>query len=1218
MEDSVKNSKKSSQLIQKKFTSQSELGHNSQRDPNEQLISQTFKDEINAINLPSNLRIQSADHEIRGSRKKLKKPAASYILQDDQDDYSMEFNEEQKKGISKQMSMQNKKPYMKLQSQTSSSHELDQIDETLEIESVREPFKFDHHFEFDDQKRVDRLFEENVYQSVLRPNSRSGAMSLRNRDSEHDRQTMIDDDQSTVNLLNEKSINLFEIDVSELKKQKKKIVQGEKQYQKQQKKLKNRKEEEIVKTQDITTQKLDKRTLDMMKILEQKDANNLKLFNKKEKLLRRGFSQTVKVLIKNVKIQRDLILQAYGPLVQQTKKNEPPIFHLNSNIDEKAANRFSHLLLARTKIPQPIQVKIVCTRCLKDKIGSGHFIILCSVLDRIGGQKIKYNMSEVEGNLKELSVQIRDFNKKKRIFINKEHREMEQKQADGRKVMSIAPKTGANWFKAGAQNQAKILNYESEKDDSDEEKLKKKDEDTFDPNINPLTDVKLDFSRNQTRFVSFHGRYFDNQLMFDDEINVLIPPVIQPSNVLQFELILLASDTVPKDYVVGWGVFPLVDSEFTLNEGKFKLPLLFGQVNVAYDKFGKIEDSYKQDFDKWLCNLYIQIDRIKLTDIKVHPETKELYHHEPWRTEKDHEVQSLYNFQQNPHFNSNMIEYQDGDENKHFRGLEEDHEIDVHDEDDNESLLNQKLMGKKFMLNDRSHNASSILVDDQIANLGNIHDHTYNQSLRVEVMHEEEQEGLLRLPRDESKQTVLTTTSHEIMIDRRRKDDEIQYDQYMFSVNHKLDLRTRKLTFKKIRYIWDELTEDFNFKKILNIEFHLAIVYLFFLFYLRMWTHYVGQYIILQCMGVPVTQFEPRWYKIYIIYAQWTFIQELVTIIFGILSNSLILSLFTILAVSFKRSCLACFPRMFYKVICWYGVMTLLDPYITLFIDVVSQDWALGDYFKLYNFYYKRQGNGLVGIYITVFLIFAMTVINGFIFYNYMVFVHQNGRILDLYIRLTGSIKSFFIPHDNEVSINYLKWVVKRMKRRNFVIKSSSQMITDRQSNRKEIQYVHIYKYELNTIKRNRLFVKDADGSICEIPQTKILLREDELKQLIDDISSSKASIYGEQASFFQSYKHSSKSPINRNNAQMIADRLGIQIPPTDEDVFGNNAAFQSKRSTKKMNQLVEELQSSPGERQDFQIDLVQGEDLDDEDQELDIIDKDEGSDRAYHNIHDE
>lgn len=96
------------------------------------------------------------------------------------------------------------------------------------------------------------------------------------------------------------------------------------------------------------------------------------------------------------------------------------------------------------------------------------------------------------------------------------------------------------------------------------------------------------------------------------------------------------------------------------------------------------------------------------------------------------------------------------------------------------------------------------------------------------------------MERNKSEKSITTTNSHEILIDRRKRIDEIIYDEYMFSVNHKLDLRTRKLTFKKIRYIWDELTEDFNFKKILSIEFHLALVYLFFLFYLRMWTHYVG------------------------------------------------------------------------------------------------------------------------------------------------------------------------------------------------------------------------------------------------------------------------------------------------------------------------------------------------------------------------------------------
>lgn len=105
--------------------------------------------------------------------------------------------------------------------------------------------------------------------------------------------------------------------------------------------------------------------------------------------------------------------------------------------------------------------------------------------------------------------------------------------------------------------------------------------------------MPLTFDRKQTDFVRFDGRYFDNELNFDDYVSLLIPPVLEPSNIILFELYLLQSDTVPKDYVVGWGVFPLVNSEFVLNEGTFKVPLLFGGVNVNIDKFGRIEDQYK-------------------------------------------------------------------------------------------------------------------------------------------------------------------------------------------------------------------------------------------------------------------------------------------------------------------------------------------------------------------------------------------------------------------------------------------------------------------------------------------------------------------------------------------------------------------------------------------------------------------------------------------------
>ena len=139
--------------------------------------------------------------------------------------------------------------------------------------------------------------------------------------------------------------------------------------------------------------------------------------------------------------------------------------------------------------------------------------------------------------------------------------------------------------------------------------------------------------------------------------------------------------------------------------------------------------------------------------------------------------------------------------------------------------------------------------------------------------------------------------------------------------------------------------------------------------------------------------------------------------------------------------------------------MTIFDPFIVIIIDAIGT-YSDGDYFRFYNYYYKKQGNGLVGIYLTIFLIFAFTVLNGFLFYNYMIFIHMNGRILDLYKRLSGSMKSFFIPHDNEVSLKYVQWVVERAKKKNYILKSTKQTVRDRMGKERNIQFIHISKIE--------------------------------------------------------------------------------------------------------------------------------------------------------------
>ena len=46
---------------------------------------------------------------------------------------------------------------------------------------------------------------------------------------------------------------------------------------------------------------------------------------------------------------------------------------------------------------------------------------------------------------------------------------------------------------------------------------------------------------------------------------------------------------------------------------------------------------------------------------------------------------------------------------------------------------------------------------------------------------------------------------------------------------------------------------------------------------------------------------------------------------------------------------------------------------------------------------------------------------NIYLFYNYIVFVHCDAKISDIYLRISGYGKGYYLPEDNEVSWSYLK-----------------------------------------------------------------------------------------------------------------------------------------------------------------------------------------------------
>lgn len=138
-----------------------------------------------------------------------------------------------------------------------------------------------------------------------------------------------------------------------------------------------------------------------------------------------------------------MIQQAYGPLVLFSKKKDPPIFSIH---DKDRNAKFEKLIEQRNTIPYPIKLNIITARCLKDKVGSGHFIVMCHIMDRIGGKKIVYDFEDSHDNIRELSENFRYFSKSKTEFINKEHREINKVTSGGGSKLVAAYKTGMNFM----------------------------------------------------------------------------------------------------------------------------------------------------------------------------------------------------------------------------------------------------------------------------------------------------------------------------------------------------------------------------------------------------------------------------------------------------------------------------------------------------------------------------------------------------------------------------------------------------------------------------------------------------------------------------------------------------------------------------------------------------------------------------------------------------
>ncbi|PHJ17601.1 transmembrane protein [Cystoisospora suis] len=207
------------------------------------------------------------------------------------------------------------------------------------------------------------------------------------------------------------------------------------------------------------------------------------------------------------------------------------------------------------KAPQPLRVHLDLCRAVKDKLPQGQYVLMISVWNRLGGHRLQWSSLQ---HLEDRSVEGQGPKKSKSML---------------RSVTDLLD---------DSRRRAKELNG------------------------------AISTSSAVTAPVAHSGLWYSDVMRFDQTLYLACPPEkdVTPSMCLVFELYLLRGQISPVDKVMAWGAFPLVDSDFQLIRGCFKLPLLRGAVDRNVDMYSHYERLYREDIQAWLCNLYFRCDRM--------------------------------------------------------------------------------------------------------------------------------------------------------------------------------------------------------------------------------------------------------------------------------------------------------------------------------------------------------------------------------------------------------------------------------------------------------------------------------------------------------------------------------------------------------------------------------------------------------------------------------
>jgi len=554
--------------------------------------------------------------------------------------------------------------------------------------------------------------------------------------------------------------------------------------------------------------------------------------------------------------------------------------------------------------------------------------------------------------------------------------------------------------------------------------------------------------------VGHDGRFNRAELKFDQDLYCALPAKedMKPAMVFTFELFMLRGDLSPFDRVVAWGAFPICNEHFDIVQGKCKVPLLRGPMRQNIDRFSKIQTLMHKDLDNWLANLYFEV--------KLLP--KYIAGQKEFRVQtkfKQSTVAILDRVRQftRPNKYRALSETTDGDSDNNDgddNSEENSENAEIEEFNNNGDFEN---WWKNTDDNNRAHmetDKKGAIVSPTVAKMsGNT---TIAMPFIPEILRKQQESGIKEVysrrhnfdpDQAYTDQAEDLMTAHEDRLGHNiyeKWQNEPKTSSYTERLEqHLVAIRRREtnlgrhsnVLFERTRFVARMFVGELGLLYFNSLEFWWTILLLVIFWFVRLYLHYFGQYAFLKVLGVEPSVFnfaEPVPGVTVTLNYQTDQLSLGATtglVLFGPLFIILIYSVAMVFFWLAQKVFLG-LPFVISKVMLAFGIWAIIDCVMILIVDACLKRYTcldtIGDGFKLYCYLKDSTSQGGLGIPITILLYLGILILSTSLVYIYLLMLHNNGRMLDCWWRLTSKENVFLVPYDLEISQQQLAYLVNK------------------------------------------------------------------------------------------------------------------------------------------------------------------------------------------------